>query len=351
MRLSPRRSAGLSAVGIVSCIAVVFLHACNAFWDFTPSHRYDANLLVQILFRFGVPCFLMVTGATLMTFTESYGIKDYVRKRFLRIGVPFLIWSELFIVWGLARHTRPFKDARTFLTPLVTNQANGIYWYFYAIFGMYAFIPLVSLAMEGRSHRFRNILVGLLAIQFYTMDRLLPFLRAHGVPITWDFVPPFGTGYFVFCCLGWLLAHNEIPKPWRLTIYAVGLVTAVGFFLFTRHENLQAARNVNSFFQYDSLPGILCAVPVFLLLTNMPWERWLGELGRTRMRAVSALMYGIYLVHIAVLTHLDEGLVAVGVDPVLATLLPVRALVTWAISLGLVWLLRRIPVVGRWLIP
>ncbi|MGL4832314.1 MAG: acyltransferase, partial [Propionibacteriaceae bacterium] len=290
MKIDAQKSTGIAVTNTVSCLAVVFLHCCAAFWVFQPTKRYDVNLVVQVLARFGVPCFLMITGATLFEFLAKYDVATYTRKRITRIVVPFLLWSEIFVVWHLAIGVTSFDSWRTFVIPLLNNSANGVYWYFYSVFGMYLFIPLLSAALIHMSQEQRVRWVAFVGVVFYVVNRLIPFARQHGIAVTDSLTPTFGLGYFDFCCLGYILVAVDIPKLWRRVLYLASCVMAVALFCWTRHENYAAGSNVNTFFQYDSFPGAVMAAAVFVFFLYFPYKI-LGEKFTSAIRAMSGLSY------------------------------------------------------------
>ncbi len=351
VKIDSQKSTGIAVTNTVSCLAVVFLHCCAAFWVFQPTKRYDVNLMVQVLARFGVPCFLMITGATLFEFLAKYDVATYTRKRITRIVIPFLLWSEIFILWHLATGASHYKSVlRTFVAPLLTNGANGVYWYFYAVFSMYLFIPLLSAALIHMSQQQRVRWVAFIGIVFYVMNRLIPFIRQRGIPLTDALTPAFGLGYFDFCCLGYILVAIDIPKLWRRVLYVAGCVMAVAMFCWTHHENYAAGSNVDTFFQYDSLPGAVMAASVFVFFLYFPYKI-LGEKFTSAIRAMSGLSYGVYLSHILILFYVDLAVVRFGADPASAKLLALRAFVTYGIAVALVWVLKRIPKIGDLLVP
>lgn len=44
----------------------------------------------------------MISGATLMNYREKYSTKEFLKRRFLRAGVPFLLWSGVMLIYKIA---------------------------------------------------------------------------------------------------------------------------------------------------------------------------------------------------------------------------------------------------------
>ena len=47
--------------------------------------------------RAGVPIFFMISGYLLLGREEP--IMDFLRKRFLKVGIPALLWTAIYLIW------------------------------------------------------------------------------------------------------------------------------------------------------------------------------------------------------------------------------------------------------------
>ena len=67
-----------------------------------PSLRGSGPLWAQSLYytasRIAVPLFFMASGFLLLGKKESYG--DFFRKRGLRVFIPFVVWSLIYLAWN-----------------------------------------------------------------------------------------------------------------------------------------------------------------------------------------------------------------------------------------------------------
>ena len=70
----------ISLVKIISVYSVVILHTNGTFWAFdaqkTNKYWISANA-IESIFYFAVPMFVLCIGATLLDFTEKYGLIKY----------------------------------------------------------------------------------------------------------------------------------------------------------------------------------------------------------------------------------------------------------------------------------
>ena len=56
----------ISALNVLSCMAVVFLHTNCVFWDFKKENYWITANIIECIFYFAVPVFFMISGATLI---------------------------------------------------------------------------------------------------------------------------------------------------------------------------------------------------------------------------------------------------------------------------------------------
>ena len=83
----------ISLVKIIACFSVIILHSNGIFWVFNiktyKKYWISANL-IECLFYFSVPLFVLSIGATLLDFNEKYGLKVYFDRRVKKIIIPLI---------------------------------------------------------------------------------------------------------------------------------------------------------------------------------------------------------------------------------------------------------------------
>lgn len=146
-------------LNILACIAVVALHQNKVVHYFEANHssEWSASLIVECLFFWAVPVFLMITGTTLMQYRERYDTKTFFKKRFIKIVIPFIFWAIFMIVWkyntGLLSISK--ISIKTILTILFTNGEETIYYFMFVIIGVYLTLPVISVLSE---EKYRKVL-------------------------------------------------------------------------------------------------------------------------------------------------------------------------------------------------
>ena len=70
-------------LNIIACLAVLILHHNGIVWQFSKSWSWRMSLLVECVFYWAVPIFLMLSGATLMNYREKYSTQMFFKNALL----------------------------------------------------------------------------------------------------------------------------------------------------------------------------------------------------------------------------------------------------------------------------
>ena len=127
----------MDILNIAACFAVLVLHCSGTFFTYTPDSVWKLSLLLQVLARWAVLVFLMLTGANLLSYCEKYSTAVFFRKRLLRTFLPFLLWSGIWLVWKVVNGQAQISGVRDVITAFTSNGCQNIYWFFYMLFAIY----------------------------------------------------------------------------------------------------------------------------------------------------------------------------------------------------------------------
>ena len=114
----------LDTLKFIAIFCIISLHTFQIWNNGQQILNFDFYSLVGIV-RFGVPIFLMITGALLLN--RHINLKEFYRKKIIRICLPFLFF--LIIQFCLFE-----KDMNIFIYN----------WYFWMILGVYLTIPIIN---------------------------------------------------------------------------------------------------------------------------------------------------------------------------------------------------------------
>lgn len=71
----------ITTLTVLSCIGVLFLHMNGIFWTFSKDSTWISANVIESIFYFSAPMFLMISGATLLDYRDRYDTKTFFKKR------------------------------------------------------------------------------------------------------------------------------------------------------------------------------------------------------------------------------------------------------------------------------
>lgn len=126
-------------LNVISCMAVVCLHANGFVHTFIKDDWWWLRVLVEVVCYFAVPVFFMLTGATLLNYRKRYSTKTFYKKRLLRTFAPFVFWSIVFYsLYWLSDH--PAIEWQDFVTRITTGKSPIPIIGFSFLFSYYIFL-------------------------------------------------------------------------------------------------------------------------------------------------------------------------------------------------------------------
>lgn len=267
--------------------------------------------ILNSIIHSGVPLFLMLSGSLLLGKKEP--VKLFFYKRLKRILVPFFIWS-LFVFM-----LSSFKDFRklgcgqlisTFFYKFLTEGTFGIYWYVYAIIGLYLITPVLRVYFGHADKKMAYYFGGILVL-ITSASQLFPSITIFSrfSSLNLDCLTYFIIGYII---------NQYVVKEKNIHKYSlIGLVLAMlgGF--------------VNEVCRVDSNFPWIFFTSIFLFSTLVSNKKieildYNLKLGKI-VNFISSTSYGIYLSHflfISVLIKLGfASLVPLSIEPICMTLI------------------------------
>ena len=342
----PQNIDWISNIRLVALYAVIILHVTSLLlmqYGKVSMNDWMVADVFNAIVRFAVPAFVMVTGALLLH--REYEIGDFLKKRLVRVVVPFIFWSLVYVGYSWYNEDITFtgdvwRNITMVLHLLKTGSAYHL-WYVYMLIGLYFFIPAIGKFVRNASEK--EILY-FLAIWFVVMLITQPYLSRYNPSVDMHYFAGFA-GYLV---LGHYLAFKDFNIK-RLQLWMILLFVASVVLIALGSCMLAGG---------GKWPGTMLYEPVSPLVVLLSGSAFMAfksskiKLSPVVMRVrnfAGNFNYGIYLAHALILFLLDD-LLDISYKfctPIVS--IPLTALICLVITLALVWVVSKIPFVGKWI--
>jgi surface polysaccharide O-acyltransferase-like enzyme len=305
--------------------------------------HFLAMNIYNSLSRVSVPLFVMLSGALLLKPSENETLGVFLKKRFRRIGPAFVFWGAAYFAW------RAFVNGEALtVNSVVEGILQGPYfhfWFLYMIIGLYLITPLLRLFVDHAELRVLKYIIVLWFVGV-AINPLIGLVVGYEID-TNVFVIAGWVGYFL---LGFYLQKERLRSMFLYTIMLLGyLWTIFGTWIVTHNVGGET-----SYFFYDFLTAnvILTSAALFQLLLSVKPEGFTKRFprGGKLVSLISQYTLPIYLFHVMVLESLERGyfgfkLSVTTLNPFVE--IPLITVVTLFISVGVIFLLKRVPLVKK----
>lgn len=296
MKVIAQKTNYISLINVISCIAVVFLHTNGCFWSFSLERYWKTANIIECVFYFAVPCFFMISGATLLDYRERYSTKQYFAKRIKKTLIPFLAWSIIGLIYniGVLKSINIYEVTSLFIyNGIMSTSFVSIYWFFPSLFCIYLSIPLFAAVDK----KLRKETFSYLAILGFIFNFMIPLLKKVFFPnISWPISISVVSGNVIYIVVGYLLNGYEMSAKMRKTIYLFAVIGFCIHLIGTYLVSVEAGEVLRTFKGYSSAPCIMYSVGIYV------WFKYNGEkLLKNRIiekmiSVITPYTFGIYLI-------------------------------------------------------
>ena len=154
------RESNFDLLRIFSAFAVIAIHVSGQFvWAMNGPDGLESNyvlnsVLWQVLSRFAVPCFVMISGAFILANDKNADFSYFYKKSVHKFLLPLLLFSLLYYVYSnillVGGHFLIQKPETLSLEVLFEPLLSWIkgepfyhLWYMYMLIGLYLFVPIL----------------------------------------------------------------------------------------------------------------------------------------------------------------------------------------------------------------
>ena len=343
-----RQETELDLLRVLAALGVIVMHLAPVR---EPSGSALAQALHHILpaaVTWCVPCFVMVSGRFLLDPERPLPLCKLFGKYLKRLLIAFVVWSPAYLLFDMATMGVRY-DLRSFVSLSLTGYYHM--WYFFLLAGLYLIAPVMRRIAEDR-----RTSAYFLAL-FFAMDFLVEYGR-YLPGLGWSIGNALDyahihlvlgySGYFLLGCFLYLHREEIPPRAARL-LYLAGLAC----FLFTCLAGLWLRApegEGQGFFQLYRKPNVVIeSAALYLFFLRRVSRRRFSPRIAAVLGGCTRLGLGVYMAHVMVY----ECFVRSGHFTRWLNGMPVWILYTpliYLLSLALSSLLRRIPVLGRYIV-
>lgn len=297
---------------VIACLMVMVVHSAECMYSNDYSFSFPSELgrwsvcLINGFVRPAVPLFLIASAYLLIPLRTD--TSTFFRRRAVRVVIPFAVWMVLYAalpgLWGEFTG----EEVRDNLAHILVNfipRASHL-WFVYMLLGIYLVMPVLSPWLERVTRREEEVFLGiwLFTTLFWHLHEALGDVFGE---CWWN---PFPLFYYVSGYVGYVVMAHYIRKylDWSLRrtlclalpCFLVGYAFCIGSF-YTHSLTVEAVRQLELSWQTTSTAPVLMSFGAFMLIRKITWA------GRRTYRLVcdiSAMSYGMYLMHMLVLPYI-----------------------------------------------
>ncbi len=335
----------------IAIFLVVLLHASlMTLQSFPPSSAYwwAASVYKSIALPC-VPLFIMLSGALLLQPVKvNEPIRVFLKKRLSRVGLAFAFWTAIYTIWSFYISKTPVTLANIGQS-ISFDLFGGAYfhfWYIYLIVGLYLITPILRVVIVYGGDKIIRYLI----LVWFVGVAVVPLLQlAIGLTLNgYLFVIGGWIGYFV---LGIYLLKVKLRSALFYGLLAVGFVWTI-FGVWLMNYPFVGVQRQNFFTDSLTANVIIGSVALFMILLKFrpDWPGSNQTIGKRLVQAISRNTLPIFLFHIIILESFERGFFSFTLSPLTLNPIieiPVIAVLTFFITLGLVLVMRKVPILNK----
>lgn len=346
------RNIAFDILRILSAFSVVVLHVSSMYLMENNVSTTDFKVanFINSLSRFGVPIFVMISGAIFLSKEKQISIGKLWKHNILRLFILYIVWSFAYYVFQ-SLYLWKFDFWRHGFVRTITGcvYASNHFWFIFMIIGLYTLVPILRTWLHHSSETEQKYFIGLFMVfqilrttLEIAIDKSLTTTISELVEVTEL------TGYLGYFILGYFLTQYKVPQKLKWGIYISVPIGIIANYYISDFLSVKYGYYSPGIYDSFGLFTFLHVVALFVFVSDMASKIQKENGFITFIKNLSLDTLGIYMMHIALLTFFMEERIIWGTVPVLAgtILLSLICFIACAIVAAI---LRRIPFVGRYL--
>lgn len=286
------RLCGLDWIRSAAAFMVVLLHTSGIQFVEYEGSWGGVGAFYDSLTRCSVPLFFMITGYFLLT-GKKESIAVFIRRRFLRVFLPFLMLGFVYAIW------KGWDFKELIKAMFIHGPMDYHLWYVYYIIGIYLVIPFLNPIFQLENKKIIEYYIVIWFISFIFFQTITGVFNFYWNPfVTFNFY--YFQGFLGYVVLGGLLRilfeelnNKQISNIRSFTWINLTLFIFNGFLIFgcTYYFSMKENKPVQLFFEYSNLFVFLQSLTFFC---GCYYIKLLPRL----VYVISKYSYWVYLLHI-----------------------------------------------------
>lgn len=275
------RQSNFDLLRIISTFAVVLIHVNTNVADSNNISFVGFNFcsLINIITRFSVPCFVMLSGAFILNNEKNADYKHFYAKSFYKIGIPLIIFSFLMLIIS---EVSAIMKGTGYIEPVLSLLKGNFnnYWFMFMLAGLYFLVPIII--------RIKNTI----SKKCYTIGSFVWLLVAMISQLTSTYSVAWAFG-IIFSFVGYFLIGNVIYENMsRIKFKGLYFIFAVICYVL-----LFIYRGRGGYTDYCLDPYLNCFSPMMLIASVCVFIGFGGIKINIDLSRLSGYTYVLYLLH------------------------------------------------------
>ena len=346
MKDNTNRNLAYDVLRIISAISIIVMHiSSGSVYSLSlGSASWSEAVIINSISHFGVPVFVMISGALFMHPDKKIDMKRLWIHNILRMFVVFLVWS---FIYGFLDHLSYRGGIRELLWSCVISRNH--LWFLPMIIGIYIILPILIRWVRNAEAKEIRLFILLFFIFQVICETLNACEFAEIITVALDYrnieIVCSYVGYFI---IGYYITHIGLSKKVRITLYLLGFLGCISgiaaVFVLSIKRQIPAVSIVDSF----SVFTFLYSTALFTFISECFGKKEYKGKIPIFISNVSKDTLGLYLCHLLIIEraalfgNIYESM------PVIPGVLFYTAVIC-IIGLGGSALIRRIPFAGRYI--
>jgi surface polysaccharide O-acyltransferase-like enzyme len=286
---------------VLAIFAIVLLHVSGYNFAKLDVHtmEWEIALMFNTFCYFGLPIFMMITGALLLDRDKPTPYLKIFSKNIFKVIMAIIIFGLLiFISLQLPDFIRKNDHSFANFFRLLWKACNWYHlWYLYMIIGIYLLIPVFQIVAKSITRQ--NLEIFLLILFFFIivvpcLKRFVPeidafFPKKTKLAITSEWVLYLFSGYYI--------DKYQLTKKIKLTLYALGIIGFLIIFFGSMYISQKQDSSYNYFYTTSAPTRMFYAIGFYIFIKNNYNKIVRTEKLQKIIYQLSILSFTIYGIH------------------------------------------------------